>query len=117
VCGFCGIIGPARAAHVEAIDAMTRTLAHRGPDDSGTHVERFAARGDEYALALGHTRLSILDLSPLGHQPMHTADGSLSIAYNGEVYNFRELREELVALGHAFRSDCDTEVLLAAYRA
>ena len=96
---------------------MTRTLAHRGPDDSGTHVERFAARGDEYALALGHTRLSILDLSPLGHQPMHTADGSLSIAYNGEVYNFRELREELVALGHAFRSDCDTEVLLEAYRA
>ena len=117
MCGFCGVIGPARAAHTAAIDAMTRTLAHRGPDDSGTHVEPFALRGDEHALALGHTRLAIVDLSPLGHQPMHASDGSLSIAYNGEVYNFRELRDELVALGHGFRSDCDTEVLIEAYRA
>ena len=117
MCGFCGIVAPARAAQIGAIDAMTRTLAHRGPDDSGTHAEHFAACGDEYALALGHTRLAILDLSPLGHQPMHAADHSVSIAYNGEVYNFRELRDELVALGHAFRSDCDTEVLIEAYRA
>ena len=117
MCGFCGIVGPARAAATDAIGAMTDTIAHRGPDDAGTHVERFAVRGDEHALAFGHRRLSILDLSPLGHQPMASADGTLVIAYNGEVYNFRELRRELEALGTSFRSDCDTEVLLEAYRA
>jgi asparagine synthase (glutamine-hydrolysing) len=110
------MLGPARSAAVDAIDAMTRTLAHRGPDDAGTHVERFAVRDVEHALALGHRRLSILDLSPLGHQPMHSADGGCSIAYNGEVYNFRELRRELEREGCRFRSDCDTEVLLEAYR-
>jgi len=117
MCGLAGILGPADRARPDAIEAMTRSLAHRGPDDAGTHVERFPAGDAEYALALGHRRLSILDLSPLGHQPMHSQDGAYSIAYNGEVYNFRELREELAALGHRFRSDCDTEVLLEAYRA
>jgi asparagine synthase (glutamine-hydrolysing) len=96
---------------------MTDSIAHRGPDDAGTHVERFDLRGDEWTLALGHRRLSILDLSPLGHQPMHSADRERVIAYNGEVYNFREIRAELAALGHTFRSDCDTEVLLEAWRA
>jgi asparagine synthase (glutamine-hydrolysing) len=117
MCGFCGVIGPARAARPEAVGAMNAALAHRGPDDEGTHVERFPIRDAEHVLALGHRRLAILDLSPLGHQPMHTQDGAYSIAYNGEVYNFRALRAELEALGHAFRSDCDTEVLLEAYRA
>jgi asparagine synthase (glutamine-hydrolysing) len=117
VCGFCGIVGPARSAAPEAIEPMTRSLAHRGPDDDGMHVERFPVRDAEFALALGHRRLSILDLSPLGHQPMHSQDGAYSIAYNGEVYNFREIRRELEAKGHTFRSDCDTEVLLEAYRA
>jgi asparagine synthase (glutamine-hydrolysing) len=117
MCGFCGVLGPARTAAPEAVDAMTRSLAHRGPDDDGTHVERFPVRDGEFALALGHRRLSILDLSPLGHQPMHSEDGAYSIAYNGEVYNFREIRRELEAKGHRFRSDCDTEVLLEAYRA
>ncbi|RIK96465.1 MAG: asparagine synthase (glutamine-hydrolyzing) [Proteobacteria bacterium] len=117
MCGFCGIVGPARAASPEAIGAMTDALAHRGPDDAGTHVERFAVRDAEWVLALGHRRLSILDLSPLGHQPMHSADGARVVAYNGEVYNFREIRAELAALGHRFRSDCDTEVLLEAWRA
>jgi asparagine synthase (glutamine-hydrolysing) len=117
MCGLCGILGPAPTASPDAVEAMTRTLAHRGPDDSGTHAERFATRDGEQVLALGHRRLSILDLSPLGHQPMASADGSLVIAYNGEVYNFRDLRAELVGLGHSFRSDCDTEVLLEAYRA
>ena len=117
MCGFCGIVGPARAARTASIEAMTRTLAHRGPDDSGTHVETFAVRGVDLALALGHRRLAIVDLSVLGHQPMHAADGSVSIAFNGEIYNFRDLRDELVALGHGFRSECDTEVLIEAYRA
>src|SRR5512138_301861 len=102
MCGFCGFVGPPPRDAEGTVAAMNRTLAHRGPDDEGTHVERFAGRGGEQVLALGHRRLAILDLSPLGHQPMHTPDGALSIAYNGEVYNYRELREELVGLGHAF---------------
>ena len=117
MCGLCGVIGPARAAAPEAVETMARTLAHRGPDDAGTHVERWSTPNGEQALALGHRRLAILDLSPLGHQPMATSDGTLVIAYNGEVYNFRDLRAELTARGHAFRSNCDTEVLLEAYRA
>ncbi len=117
MCGFCGILGAVRDASDDAVAAMTRTLAHRGPDDSGTLVEAFAQRDGDHAVALGHRRLAIIDLSPLGHQPMQTADGALSIAFNGEIYNYRELRDELVARGHVFRSDCDTEVLLEAYRA
>lgn len=85
-------------------------MAHRGPDDRG--VQLLAEAG----LVLGHLRLSILDLSALGHQPMATADGESWIVYNGEVYNFREIRSELTSLGWQFRGDSDTEVILAAYR-
>jgi len=117
MCGFCGVIGPARRAATESVEAMARTLRHRGPDDAGSWSHSFRAAGDsEWAVAFGHTRLSILDLSPLGHQPMHSLDGSLTITYNGEIYNFRELREELRRSGSRFRSECDTEVLLEAYR-
>jgi len=117
VCGFCGILGPARTAGTFHLEAMTRALAHRGPDDMGLWTERFEERSIVHEIALGHRRLSILDLSPLGHQPMHAEDGAVTVAYNGEIYNFRELRDELRELGFSFRSECDTEVLVQAWRA
>ncbi len=110
MCGIAGVFSQGKA-DAASVQTMCSSLAHRGPDDSGI-VELADGR-----LILGHRRLSILDLSPLGHQPMSTADRSLWTVFNGEIYNFREIRAELEALGHRFRSDSDTEVLLAAYRA
>ncbi|HEY2901293.1 MAG TPA: asparagine synthase (glutamine-hydrolyzing) [Polyangia bacterium] len=89
------------------IDAMVATLVHRGPDDCGTFVEG--------GVGIGMRRLSIIDVSPLGHQPMGNEDGSVQIVYNGEVYNFQELRAELCAAGHRFSSHSDTEVLVHGY--
>ncbi len=85
-------------------------MRHRGPDDAG---EWWSADG---RIGLGHRRLSIIDLSPAGHQPMQDAARELTIVFNGEIYNFSNLRRELAAKGHAFRSQSDTEVILAAYR-
>jgi asparagine synthase (glutamine-hydrolysing) len=90
-----------------AVERMTRLLAHRGPDAEGFHYDR--------ELGLGHRRLSILDLSERGRQPMVGQDGRFVIAYNGEVYNYLELRTVLEAKGHVFRTDTDTEVVLALY--
>ena len=117
MCGLAGILAPARIAALERIDAMTDALSQRGPDDRGTWTERFASAGTDYGIALGHRRLAIIDLSPGGHQPMLDASGELAIVYNGEIYNYRELRDELRSVGAVFRSDSDTEVLLAGYRA
>jgi asparagine synthase (glutamine-hydrolysing) len=110
---MCGIVGVAsnlpqvqRAWLAIGRDAM----AHRGPDDAG---EWWSADG---RVGLAQRRLSIIDLSPAGHQPMRDAKGELSIVFNGEIYNFVELREELIALGHGFSSHSDTEVILVAYR-
>src|SRR5438093_775306 len=111
MCGIAGLFDPGSVcdAETEAILAtMTGVLRHRGPDDSGTWVDPAAG------VALGHRRLSILDLSPLGHQPMHSMDGRYVITFNGEIYNFRALRDELANHGHTFRGRSDTEVLLAA---
>lgn len=88
---------------------MTDAMAHRGPDDAGVEI---VANGQ---LGLGHRRLSILDLSRLGHQPMAHSNGKVWIVFNGEIYNFREIRADLLALGETFDSESDTEVVLAAY--
>lgn len=109
MCGFASIISlRGSAPPSDALDRMLESIVHRGPDDVGRAVAG--------PVALGFRRLSILDLSPLGHQPMDTEDGSCTIVFNGEIFNFIELREQLRALGHRFRSSGDTEVLLAAYR-
>jgi len=116
VCGICGVLGPVDHAGIEDVGRMTRALAHRGPDDLGTWSSRVRVGAEDFAVALGHTRLSILDLSPLGHQPMSIDDRTIIVSYNGEIYNFQDLRRELEGRGVAFRSSCDTEVLLQAYR-
>lgn len=110
---MCGITGYwARNSEPEAwlrdLAHSVRSLRQRGPDGEGVWVR---PRRD---VALGHTRLSILDLSDLGHQPMVSEDGDLVLAFNGEIYNFREIRAELTAQGHRFKSSGDTEVVLAA---
>ncbi len=113
MCGIAGIASlTSRSGGVPLIDrarAMADCLAHRGPDDAGAWA---SADG---TVALAHRRLSIVDLSPLGHNPMAWDNGRLQITYNGEIYNFLELRAELEAAGHRFRSHTDTEVVLAAY--
>jgi asparagine synthase (glutamine-hydrolysing) len=116
MCGLCGVIGPERRTRLDALEAMNTAIRHRGPDDAGTWSSAFRVGDRPHEVGFGHRRLSIIDLSPLGHQPMHGADGALTVAYNGEIYNFRTLRAELEALGSRFRSECDTEVLLEAYR-
>jgi len=97
------------------LEQATRSLAHRGPDDSGTVVLR-ETQPEPFEIGLGHRRLSILDLSLLGHQPMQDIVTGSWIVFNGEIYNFRELRKELEANGAEFKSHSDTEVILAAYR-
>lgn len=109
MCGICGILSPGNSGLEKACAAMTDTLAHRGPNDSGLWLDESAG------VALGHRRLSILDLSPLGHQPMRSASGRFTVAFNGEIYNYRALRSELEPFGHSFRGGSDTEVLLAAF--
>ena len=105
---MCGIVGAIRLADLDTVRRMTRLIAHRGPDDEG-----FWQDGDA---VFGHRRLSILDLSPAGHQPMQTDDGELTIVFNGEIYNFPQIRAELEQLGHRFHTHSDTEVLLLGYR-
>jgi asparagine synthase (glutamine-hydrolysing) len=111
MCGICGVIG--HHDDERLIQTMTRTLAHRGPDGEG--VRHFAPADSTPRAALGHRRLSIIDPTERGAQPMADESGRYWITYNGELYNFRELREELRSEGWRFVSDCDTEVLLAMY--
>jgi asparagine synthase (glutamine-hydrolysing) len=110
---MCGIIGVASRTAVSDRGwlALGRdALRHRGPDDAGEWWSADACVG------VGHRRLAVIDLSPAGHQPMQDAGGGLCIVFNGEIYNFADLRQELMAQGHAFRTHSDTEVILAAYR-
>lgn len=136
MCGICGILDEQH--RLSAIGQMNYVQQHRGPDDEGylfvnTATKDWSMAGgpstpdelqlmshqwvatDNYDLVLGSRRLAILDLSPAGHMPMAYLDGQLWITYNGEIYNYRELKEQLQRLGHHFASGSDTEVILAAY--
>ena len=109
MCGIIGITANHAIGDRTFLVAGSEAISHRGPDDAG---EWWSEDG---RVGLGHRRLSIVDLSPLGHQPMRDAERELTIVFNGEIYNYRELRNELSAQGFTFRSQTDTEVLLAAY--
>ena len=115
MCGIFGIVSREGDVSRDVLARALKSLAHRGPDDSGTAVVECGA-GAQSHLGLAHTRLSIIDLSPLGHQPMRDPVSGNWIVFNGEIYNFRELRKELEAAGVEFKSHSDTEVILAAYR-
>ena len=110
MCGIVGIfdITAKREINRDLLSRMNETQFHRGPDEGGLHIEA--------GLGLGHRRLSIIDLSS-GQQPMHSQDGNVVLTYNGEVYNFPELRKELEALGYRFKTHCDTEVIVYAWQA
>src|SRR5262245_38224282 len=120
MCGIAGYVaGSDSRAFAGFQSGVLRTLAHRGPDDTGWAIDGRAGTGDPPETpgrwGLFHRRLSILDLSPLGHQPMATPDGRYTITYNGEIYNYLELRQQLEREGGQFRSHSDTEVLLWAF--
>lgn len=108
MCGICGFIElSGRPAEPDRVSAMAATLSHRGPDDMGVYTDRH--------VGVGHTRLSIIDLTAAGHQPMISDDGNVVICFNGEIYNFLELRDDLEAAGTRFHGRSDTEVALQAY--
>src|SRR5216684_3512279 len=114
MCGIAGwIAGPDSALMEDTLSSMLQAIAHRGPDDEGKCYFRGASTGQH--VFLGHRRLAIID--PEGaHQPMCDAAAGLALTFNGEIYNFRELREQLTRLGYRFARDSDTEVLLRAYQ-
>jgi asparagine synthase (glutamine-hydrolysing) len=105
MCGICGFYG---SEDKDLIKSMTKLLRHRGPDDTGIFTDK--------NISLGHTRLSIIDLSKAGHQPMSNKEGILTISYNGEIYNYKELRKDLEKKGYKFSSSTDTEVVLSSYQ-
>ena len=114
MCGIFGVVAGGGSLPPDLLERAQRTLVHRGPDDAGTVAIDGPAESGPIGFA--HTRLSIIDLSPLGHQPMQDPFTGSWIVFNGEIYNFRELRRDLEATGNQFRSHSDTEVVLAAYR-
>ncbi len=108
---MCGIIGVISRSTV-SYKKMLASIAHRGPDDEGVFIQKW----NEYSLVLGHKRLSIIDLSHAGHQPMPNGSKKLWITYNGELYNFKDIKKDLERHGHKFVSHCDTEVILKSYQ-
>jgi asparagine synthase (glutamine-hydrolysing) len=108
MCGIAGVVSLAgEPVPVAVLKRMTDAIAHRGPDGEGWYTQR--------GVGLGHRRLAVIDLSDLGRQPMPNESGEVVLTYNGEIYNYRELRDELVASGHRFRSAADSEVVVHAY--
>ena len=112
MCGIVGIVGQIAVPLERAVLEMRDVFPYRGPDAKGL----WTSAQDGVGVGLGHRRLSILDVSDAGTQPMHNTEGGLHVVYNGEVYNYLELREELQGKGYTFRSKTDTEVLLAAFQ-
>ena len=138
MCGISGYLDTTDGVSTQVLERMNSVIRHRGPDDEGYALisptacvpyggtdtlpalglpPLSAADGSRAFLGLGHRRLSILDVSEKGHQPMSTPESHLTVVYNGEIYNYLELRRELESLGYEFRTACDTEVLLRAYEA
>lgn len=109
MCGICGYVGKYDIS-LDILKKMNDTMYHRGPDDTG--VEIYSTRENNY-VGLAQRRLSIMDLSTLGHQPMHSSDGRITVVFNGEIYNFKAIREQIK--NYHFKSQCDTEVIIAAY--
>src|SRR5262245_65231680 len=109
MCGITGKynFGADRQVDPHTVEAMTDVMSHRGPNDRGVYHGKNTA--------LGHRRLSILDLSSAGHQPMSNEDRTVWVVFNGEIYNYKKLRSELQTKGHKFRSNTDTEVIVHAY--
>lgn len=104
---MCGIAGFYGFEDKQLLQQMLKSIAHRGPDQHGTFTDR--------KLGLAHSRLSILDLSEKGKQPMVSDDGTVALIFNGEIYNYKALREQLYKEGHGFESRTDTEVILRGY--
>lgn len=111
MCGFAGFADWKQQSNKDALRKMTETLHHRGPDDSGLAFPNFSG----LQLGMGFRRLSIIDLSPGGHQPMEESTAGITLTFNGEIYNYLEIRKELESLGHTFRSHSDTEVIIKSY--
>ena len=109
MCGICGFVSR-KKINIDQLRRMNNTMHHRGPDDSGEEIFPWV---DGYAVGMAQRRLSILDLSSLGHQPMHSPNGRITVVFNGEIYNFNELKQELS--DYPFISTCDTEVIIAGY--
>lgn len=106
MCGFAGFVGEVENRE-QVLENMIDTIIHRGPDSSGKFVDEDAA--------LGFRRLSIIDLSESGDQPLYNEDRSKVLVFNGEIYNYQELREELIQAGHTFVSNTDSETLIHGY--
>src|SRR6478672_168812 len=107
MCGICGVLSlDGSPPDITVVHRMAETIKHRGPDGDGFYSDR--------AIALGHRRLSIIDLAT-GDQPIFNEDHSIAIVFNGEIYNYRELREQLTQKGHRFRTTGDTEVIVHLY--
>ena len=115
MCGIAGFISLHSSGidDVQVIQAMANSMSHRGPDDAGFELMSYG--NDNGLIAFGHRRLSIIDLSPQGHQPMWNQDRTLCVTFNGEIYNYVEIRVELIQLGYQFRTRSDTEVILSAF--
>src|SRR5215510_6382236 len=111
MCGIAGFIDYRKQGTLQLLQEMTDTVSFRGPDDSGYEL----LEANNALIGLGFRRLSIIELSVLGHQPMKFEEAGLTVIFNGEIYNYQEIRKELEGYGYIFKSHSDTEVILKSY--